>query len=119
MFRYTLETELCKIILNFYCKIHKSCNTLVQLCGRQLLHNSDSNASRSLAHIAEKDSKNKEYVMSCAYEVRSLLNVNKEYSEETQRLVHFILDLIDIQESGSSDMAKEDITDILDYLCTQ
>ena len=112
-----IETQLCKIILNFYCKIHESSNTLVQLCGRQLLHNSDSNASRSLAHIAEKVGKNKEYVMSRADEVRSLLNV--EYSEETQRLVHFILDLIGIRESGSSDMAKEDITDILDYLCAK
>ena len=83
------------------------------------MRNSDSNASRSLAHIAEKVCKNKEYVMSRADEVRSLLNVSKEYSEETQRLVHFILDLIGIRESGSSDMVKEDITDILDYLFTK
>ena len=119
----TIEIQLCLRVLNFICRNTLSQNKLVRLCAQHTLHDSGSNASASLAFIAEKCGKNKEFVIREANKVKRLLNESSVHvvNRDSLQSASFILDLIHLRESGSHNtiMSKEEINDILEYLCTK
>ena len=114
-----IKCQLYKRCLSFYSKNDESPNTIVRLCNRHMIQNSDSNASKSIAAVAEVCHTNKELVIKHGKKYRSDLTCKKVYSEDIIREASFIVDLIDLRDSRSSNMSYDEISMILEYLCTK
>ena len=114
-----IKSQLYKRSLGFYSTNVVSPNAIVRLCTSHMIQHSTINASKSIAAIAEMCHTNKDTVIKHAKKYKSLLTMKNVYPEDTLQEVTFILDLIDLCDSRSSDISYDEISTIIEYLCTK